>query len=260
MIFESYFFHILNCNNLLKKMHEMYIIFLGQLVKMFNTCLTFIIRRLKMDYSVKLKNCSGIIGAIGAVAALGYFVVSTSSGFNTSQIIQILFIVFAGIGAMMVGFVKNNSSSTYFLSYGGFAICFLLYSYVYFNSYVQHNINASSKWWYLSSMGQAIFGIICTIVLIYSYLCVTQKVKGKLLAIIGMSVLCGGFFFNFIVNVPQKIYSYVGRSDLSSGMPISLKQLLVYFLQYVSYISIFVALILMLISLSVKENASEDEA
>lgn len=185
----------------------------------------------------KYDSYAAVIGAVGSVLSLIYFLMAMSTkGFSTVQMMQIGVFLVANVTLMIVGFLDINTSTTYFLPFGMTILGYLFSAYIYFNNYASHSGNASSRWWYMTSVGHAVYSLICVVCVLIAYLGLIEKMKGYLLGMMLTSGLFGGYAFNVIVNIFQKIYSYTAASELSSSMATPLKTMLISVLQYAPYL------------------------
>ena len=59
------------------------------------------------------------------------------------------------------------------------------------------------------------------------------------------SGIFGGYAYNLIINIFQKIYSYTAASELSSSMAASLKTMLISVIQYAPYLFVLIGLVVL---------------
>ena len=194
----------------------------------------------------KYDSYAAAIGAAGSVLTLIYFLMAMSTKlFSSTQMVQIAVFLMANVTLMIVGFLDINTSTTYFLPFGMTILGYLFSVYIYVGNYMKHSANASSRWWYMTSVGHSVYCVICVVCLVIAYLGLIGKMKGYLLGMLLTSGLFGGYAFNVIVNVFQDIYSYTAASELSSSMATPLKTMLISVLQYAPYLFVLIGLVVL---------------
>lgn len=185
----------------------------------------------------KYDSYAAVVGAVGSLLTLVYLLMAMSSkGFSNIQMVQVGVFLVANVTLMVVGFLDVNTTTTLFLPFGMTILGYLLSAYIYASNYASHSGNASSRWWYMTSVGHAVYSVICIVCVLVAYLGLIGKMKGQLLGMLLTSGLFGGYAFNVIVNIFQKVYSYTAASELSSSMATSFKTMLISVLQYAPYL------------------------
>lgn len=189
-----------------------------------------------------------VISVIGTITTLIYFILCTSSQSQGKfiQLAIVFFLLLANLGATFVTFVDKNTKDTYLIPFALMIIVSLLYAYNYLNSFVTNmSKGPESTWWYASSLGQVFFACYSILSLLLAYLAITGVFKKRITALVMLTGVFGGFLYDFIVHLPQKLYSYFGDVT-STSMKMGLKQMLMSLFTYTSFIFVLLVLICLL--------------
>lgn len=201
-----------------------------------------------------------IISVIGTVTTLLYFILCTTvqTQGKMSQLAIVFFLLLANLAATFVSFVNKNTKDTYLIPFALLIVSSLLYAYNYLNAFTAViSKGPESIWWYTTSLGQVFFACYLIVCLLLSYLAITGVFKHKITALVMLTSVFGGFLYDFVIHLPQKMYSCFGGVT-SSSMKIGVKQMLMSLFTYTSFMFVLLVLIIILGGV-IKESLKDKE-